>query len=186
VQPNARYRSFAARRPAIVEPSTKKLPARPPHQSHHSSVDSLCATCPHFRPHITGPCTTTRDPQLVHINHTTTPSSSTTRRASRAGPTSGCPQHAQDLILILESLRSFFFEKRSGDSPHPHPGTAPLQTHESLDRLAFKMEPEALRLWFDSRFGCRDGLRVQAFVNRGIPHPTRDRVERMKPGCSRL
>jgi hypothetical protein len=38
------------------------------------------------------------------------------------------------------------------------------------------MAPEALRLWFDSRFGCRDGLRGQAFVNRGILHPTRDRV----------
>lgn len=164
------------RRDRSSKPSTKKLPARPPHQSHHNPVDSLCATCPHFWSRITVSCTTTGDPQLVHTNHTTTPSSSTTRPAFRAGPTSGCPQHAQDLILLLISLRSFFFEKTSGDSPLPHPGAATLKTRESLDRLAFKMAPDALRLWFDSRFGCRDGFRGQAFVNRGIPHPMRDRV----------
>jgi hypothetical protein len=44
----------------------------------------------------------------------------------------------------------------------------PVPTRESAEchcfRLAFKMASDALRLWFDCRFGRRNGLRARASV----------------------
>jgi hypothetical protein len=151
--------------------STKKFPTQPPHRPHHRLVDNLCATCLHSRPRITVPCTTKCDPQSLHTNHTALPASSTTHPAPPTGPTPPCPQHAQALILLLRFLRSFFFEKTSGDRRVPNPPTATVMTRAFLDRLAFKMAPEALPLWFDFRFGCRGGLRGQAFVTGEYPIP---------------
>jgi hypothetical protein len=156
----------------------KKLPTQSPHRSHHCLVDNLWATCLHCLPPSTVPCTTNCDPQSLHTNHTGVPTSSTTHIAPPTGLTPHCPQHAQALILLLRSLRSFFFEKTSGDGRVPNPCTATSMTRESLDRLAFKMASEALRLWFDFRFGCRDGLRGQAFVTGEYPIP-RGMVQRM-------
>lgn len=139
-------------------------------------MDNLWTTCLHCHPHVTVPCTTKRDPQPVHTNHTGLPASSTTHPAFPTGPTPRCPQHAQALILLLKFLRSFFFEKTSGDGSLPHRLTVATLTRESLDRLAFKMPLEALRLWFDFRFGCRDGVTGTGVRHRGVPHPTRNGV----------
>ena len=64
----------------------------------------------------------------------------------------------QDLILLLIYLRSFFSE----ETPWGHRVTtrsrhvADLRCHP--DRLAFKMEPKALRWYFDSRYGRRSDI----------------------------
>jgi hypothetical protein len=58
---------------------------------------------------------------------------------------------------------------------------------QSSDRLAFKMASDALRLWFDFRFGCRDGLRGQAFVTGEYPTPRGMGVaDELSLACSRL
>ena len=178
--------ALCGRRASSSMPNTKKLPARPPHQSHHCPVDSLCATCPHFRSRITVPCTTTGNPQSVHTNHTTAPLSSTTPPTSRAGPTSGCPQHAQDLILLLVSLRSFFFEKTSGDSPSSPPRYCRTEDPRVTRSISFqdgvRSSTVVVRLPFRlSQRVAETGIRQpgQYPISRGI-------VWRMEPGCSRL
>jgi hypothetical protein len=163
--------SYGPKSNQTIPPSTKKLPALLPHQPHHL----LWIAC--GQPVVTvGRASQPRAQQCVIPNQCTQTTqlrrlSSTTRPAPPAGPTLRCPQHAQALILLLISLRSFFFENSPGDDRLPHPYGAPTMTRESLGRLAFKIGPEALRLWFDFRFGCRDGLREQAFVIGEHPVP---------------
>jgi hypothetical protein len=65
------------------------------------------------------------------------------------------PQIPQDLLLLLIYLHSFLLEEMpwghhvSARSPH----AADLGCRP--DRLAFKMGPKDLRLFFDSRYGRR-------------------------------
>ncbi|MDT5411230.1 MAG: hypothetical protein QOG14_3450, partial [Mycobacterium sp.] len=109
-------------------------------------------------------CTTATSPQPLHTNHTTQPRVMHNAVGSPAAQTSCCPQLAQALLLLLKYLQVSSLENGTGDRPFH----TPVSTRESAEcrrfRLAFKMGSDALRLWFDCRFGRRNGLPARASV----------------------
>jgi hypothetical protein len=126
--------------------------------------------CLHAQPRpVPNRCTRTTQPRPV---------SCTTPSAPPAALTSCCPQLAQALILLLKYLRVCSLENGAGDKPFH----TPVPSRESAEcrcfRLAFKMASDALRLWFDCRFGRRNGLPARASVggqyraSRGVAPPT--------------
>lgn len=82
-----------------------------------------------------------------------------------------CPQIAHPLILILRSLRCFFFEVHPwGHSLGGVHGPPPNQGCRR-SRLAFKLAREALRLLFDRRCGRRGESSAIGVPSRESPTP---------------
>lgn len=129
------------------------------HLSHTCIVTALCVTLCTNHPNsgaTTRPqCTAVIHPQSPNMDHTAVD----TVIHSPVGPLAAVrpsrPQIAHPLLLLLRSLRRFFFEVhawghlvRTGRQPVANPV-------RRRRRLAFKLALEALRLVFDSRCGRR-------------------------------
>jgi hypothetical protein len=96
-------------------------------QAAHTSAATTLSL--HNRGPIPIRCTRTPQPDVV---------SSTPRPAPPAAQTSCCPQRAQALILLLNSLVRLFFRKRAWGRVVPHPRRCPGQTRVSLIPISFQ------------------------------------------------
>jgi hypothetical protein len=95
------------------------------------------------------PCTPTPDPQRPNIGHTLVNRVIHNPSTPLAATKPGCPQNAQPLILVLRSLRRFFFEVQGWVRPLRRSRGGVVVAACRPGRLAFKMAAEDLRLWFD-------------------------------------
>jgi hypothetical protein len=95
------------------------------------------------------PCTPMLDPQRPNIGHTLVNRVIHSPDTPLAAVRPGCPQTAQPLILVLKSLRRFFFEVQGWGRPLLRCRRRVVIAACRPARLAFKMAAEDLRLWFD-------------------------------------
>ena len=140
----------------------KKLVTHTHHRSQRTLCAKLCTACgqlrvircitAHRRFHPQRPL---RRPTGMHTMRTR-------RRHGWPAARRSYPQTAQHLLLLLVSLNEILLEEACWGQPnHTASGAGDVPACQP-DRLAFKLEPKALRWFIDSRFGRRRASHTEA------------------------
>jgi hypothetical protein len=116
---------------------------------------AVCTNRPNTGEAIRLQCTPVLHPQRPNTEHTVINGVIHKPIPGLAAPSPNCPQNAQPLLLLLRSLRCFFFEvHRWGRLVAERSRNRHLRACRHV-RVAFKLASDDLRLFFDSRCGRR-------------------------------